>query len=144
MEENINIPSIPKQNNFTLLRMLCCFIVIYEHTVLLSNSSWVNLNLRFDAVNVFFILSGFWVTFSFLRSDNVIDYAIKRIRKIFPLYLTVVIGFALLLVCVSNLTVREYFTNIGFWKYLFANIFTLNFIHPNLPGVFNGAPVNGS
>ena len=44
----------------------------------------------------------------------------------------------------STLNAVSYFTDSGFWKYLAANISTLNFIHPDLPGVFNGEPVNGS
>ena len=111
---------------------------------MLTGSSGLNLNLRGEAVNVFFILSGFWVTFSCLRSASVKEYALKRFKKIFPLYWAVVIGFALLLVFESSISAGEYFTDSGFWKYLLANISTLNFIHPSLPGVFNGAPVNGS
>lgn len=92
----------------------------------------------------FFILSGFWVTRSFFTSDSIISFYKKRIKKIFPPYITIVLGSALLLSFLSQLSLLEYFSNNGFWKYLVANLSTLNFLHPDLPGVFNGEPVNGS
>ncbi|MBR1722186.1 MAG: hypothetical protein IJ727_06870 [Treponema sp.] len=114
-------PTVPKKNNFTLIRMLCCFIVIYEHSVGLSGSNWLNLGLSSAAVATFFILSDFWVTYSLLRSDLLADYAKKRFKKIFPLYWSVVIFFALVLVFTSSYSPIEYFTEAGFWKYLAAN-----------------------
>lgn len=144
MNNNFIKPLIPPNNNFSLLRFICCFIVIYEHTIILSKSTWIILNLREIAVDIFFIISGFWVTYSYLSSPNIKVYIFKRFKKIFPLYWTVVIGFAILLAFVSTLPINDYFLNNEFWKYFVVNFFTLNFIHPNLPGVFNGAPVNGS
>ena len=32
-----SLSKLPHKNNFTLLRMLCCFTVIYEHTVVLAH-----------------------------------------------------------------------------------------------------------
>ena len=55
-----------------------------------------------------------------------------------------VIFTAIILVFMSLLNPVAYFSNEEFWKYLVANISTMNFIHPNLPGVFNGEAVNGS
>ena len=137
-------PNMSKNNNFTILRMICCFIVIYEHYVCLRGLSWLNLNLRGSAVNIFFILSGFWVTFSLFRSKSLKEYFLKRYKKIFPLYWGVVIFSALFLSFASTLSLSEYFTNIHLYKYLIANLSTLNFIHPNLPGVFEGLPLNGA
>lgn len=137
--------SVPKDNAFNFLRLICALIVIYEHAVLLSeNGALPCFNLRGIAVNVFFILSGFWVTQSYLKSDSLKEYAKKRCKKIFPLYFTVVILSAFLLVFFSSLNAKEYFINSGFIKYLIANLSTLNFIHPTLPGVFEGLALGGS
>ena len=136
---------VPKENAFNFLRLICALIVIYEHSVLLSGSKILPcMGLREIAVNVFFILSGFWVTQSYLRSSSVKEYAKKRCNKIFPLYFTVVILSAILLVFFSNLSAKEYFTDSEFYKYLIANLTTLNFIHPTLPGVFEGLALGGS
>lgn len=68
---------VPKENAFNFLRLICALIVIYEHSVLLSGSKILPcMGLREIAVNVFFILSGFWVTQSYLRSSSVKEYVI--------------------------------------------------------------------
>lgn len=144
MSESFSLPQVPKDNAFNFLRLLCCFVVIYEHSVILSGISLPCLNLRGSAVNVFFILSGFWVTLSYLKSSSVKEYALKRCRKIFPQYWTVVVLSTVLLSSFSVLGLKEYFSNSGFFKYLIANILTLNFIHPSLPGVFEGMALGGS
>ncbi len=144
MRESFTLPQVPKDNAFNFLRLLCCLVVIYEHSVILSGISLPSLNLRGSAVNVFFILSGFWVTLSYFKSSSVKEYALKRCRKIFPQYWTVVVLSAVLLSSFSVLGVKEYFSNSGLYKYLIANILTLNFVHPSLPGVFEGMALGGS
>ena len=141
----MNSVDVPKNNAFNFIRLICALIVIYEHSVILTEVKVLPcLNLRSVAVNVFFILSGFWVTLSYLRSSSVKEYAKKRCNKIFPLYFTVVILSAILLVFFSNLSAKDYFTDSEFKKYLIANLTTLNFIHPTLPGVFEGLALGGS
>lgn len=140
----MNTSKLP-QNSFPFLRLLCALIVLYEHAVVLTGAENLPcLDLRGIAVNIFFILSGFWVTQSYLKSDSVKKYALKRCKKIFPLYFTVVILCAIFLVFLSSLSFKEYFLNSGFFKYLIANLSTLNFIHPTLPGVFEGMVLGGS
>ena len=93
---------------------------------------------------MFFILSGFWITISLFRSNSVKEYVVKRIKKIFPMYLIVIITFSILFYYFSNLSFSEYFTSSDYWKYLLCNVLTLNFIQPSLHNVFNNVPVNGS
>ena len=137
---------LPKKNAFNFLRLICCLVVIYEHVVVLSEAEFPAL-FRGVAVNIFFILSGFWVTQSYLRSSSVKEYFLKRCKKILPQYLLVVIASAMLLSSFSVYSSSQYFFSKDFLKYLVANISTLNFIHPKLPGVFAGigdSAVNGS
>ncbi len=136
--------NVSKNNAFNFLRLVCCLIVIYEHCVVLSGADFPCYDLRGIAVNVFFILSGFWVTQSFFKSGSIKEYAIKRFKKILPQYWLVVFVCAVGLSAFSVLPLREYFCGGVFYKYLAANIFTLNFIQPNLPGVFEGLALNGS
>ena len=46
----------------------------------------------------------------------------------------------------GELSIKEFFTNAETWKYLFWNCIFLNFMHPSLPGCFDGkfAAVNGA
>lgn len=144
-EDSVFLPVfVSKDNSFDFLRLLCCLIVVYEHCVVLSGIDLPCLNLRGIAVNVFFVLSGFWVAQSYLKSSSIKEYALKRCRKILPQYWTVVLAGAFFLSAFSQLPAREYFFNSGFFKYLAANISTLNFIHPTLPGVFEGLALDGS
>lgn len=69
----IVIPEIKKSNCFNAIRLFCCLIVIFEHAVVLTNT---NINLigggfRELAVDIFFIISGFWVTISLFRSNSI-------------------------------------------------------------------------
>lgn len=144
MFKELNVVTASKDNSFHFIRLFCCLCIIYEHSMFLSFSSFPVLEISSICVKVFFILSGFWVTISLLRSDSVKEYAVKRIKKILPPYFTVVIGFAILLCMFSTLSPKEYFSNAGFWKYLAANLTTLNFLHTSLPGVFEGLPLNGA
>ncbi len=64
--------------------------------------------------------------------------------RIFPQYALVVFASAVLLFSFSRLPFREYVSSVGLWKYLAANFCTLNFMHPNLPGVFEGMALGGS
>lgn len=141
---NFSIPEIKKNNNFHLIRLLCCLIVIYEHCCVLTNNSKLCINFRGEAVNVFFILSGFWVTISLLKVTSLKEYLRKRFFKIFPQYWFVVFFFSIFLCFFSKLTVKNYFFSIDYWKYLFANLSTLNFLKPRLPGVFIGLGANGA
>ena len=139
---------IPEKDNcFTAIRLFCSLIIIYEHCVVLAKLNYVNIDLSAFAVPIFFILSGFWVSISFLRSESISLYFIKRLKKIFPFYITVVLFSAILLSFVSKLSLEEYFKSKELYKYIFSNLLTLNFLQPSLPGTFEGIgneAVNGS
>ena len=143
-EALVSPANVSKRNAFNFLRLACCLVVIYEHCVVLSGADFPCYDLRGIAVNVFFILSGFWVSQSFFKSGSIKEYAIKRFKKILPQYWLVVFVCAVGLSAFSVLPLREYFCGGVFYKYLASNILALNFIQPNLPGVFEGLPLNGS
>ena len=68
------------------------------------------------------------------------------IRDSYPAYFTVVMLCAIGLVAVSSLNVADYFST-AWTKYVVANLLFLNFLHPTLPGVFEGnkiPEVNGA
>ena len=114
------IPEIKKSNCFNAIRLFCCLIVIFEHAVVLTNT---NINLigggfRELAVDIFFIISGFWITISLFRSSSIKEYCIKRITKIFPMYLIVIVSFSIIFFYFSDLSFSEYFASSDFWKYL--------------------------
>ena len=143
MKTQIELPTIPKENAFNAIRLLFCFIVLLMHVlgnVGISNKYFLDGHM---AVCGFFIISGFWVTKSYFNSENIKSFFVKRIKKILPMYYFSVIGFSIICCYFSNLQIGEYFGS-EYFKYLFWNSIFLNFMHPDLPGCFNGAAINGA
>jgi len=146
--DNIILPNLDslKDNSFNAIRLFCCLIVIIGHCFDISAThfrfrSLIDMHI---SVCIFFILSGFWVTKSFLSSQNLKEYAIKRIKRLLPLYYISVFLFAIICSSFSTLSIRQYFTSSLFWKYLFWNSCFLNFMCPSLPGVFENVAINGA
>lgn len=141
-------PDISKENSFDFLRLLFAFSVFVAHFHALTGSfiiSWPITSIV--GVAGFFVISGFLITRSYYRCSGLWDYANKRIRRIVPAYVLVVLACACLLSLLSQLPLSEYFTEKDWYKYLLANLSFLNFLQPTLPGVFADNPiqaVNGS
>ncbi|MFG5777012.1 acyltransferase family protein [Comamonas sp. J-3] len=94
----------------------------------------------------FFSISGFLVTQSWLSDPNAFRFAWRRILRIWPALITVVLLSTLILgPIVTNLTVFDYFAHRATWDYLRTLIMEIHF---PLPGVFTnnpgGSSVNGS
>ena len=148
--ENKELLNISKNNCFNAIRFICAIIVVIRHCFDLNliTDKYIYLFDSHVAVCIFFIFSGFWVTKSLICSKNVLDFYKKRIRKIFPLYIITILFFTFICSFYSNLSLLDFYRNIGVYKYLFWNIITLNFIAPNLPGVFVSNPytsaINGA
>jgi len=99
------------------------------------------------AVGAFFGLSGFLVYASYKRHKKCSTFLLSRAKRILPSYWFIVLFCAFSLCAISTLDCGQYFTDIRFWKYIAANMLFLNFLQPELPGVFsdnNIAVVNGS
>lgn len=139
-----------RENNFDLLRLLFAATVCLVHSYNLSNfqplSSIPGILSSTVAVKAFFVVSGFLIFMSCERAKSLGDYAIKRARRIYPAYFTIVMLCAIGLLAVSSKSAHDYFTA-DWLKYVAANLGFLNFLHPSLPGVFEGnrlAAVNGA
>ncbi|MEF8716475.1 MAG: acyltransferase family protein [Candidatus Accumulibacter necessarius] len=113
------------ENNFDLLRLLFAGTVCLVHAYELSGFSELAVISQVlssgMAVKGFFVLSGFLIFMSFERSTSLSSYAMKRIRRIYPAYFTVVMLCAFGMVAVSSHSVTEYFS--GTWvRYVIANL----------------------
>lgn len=133
-----------KNNNYDLLRLIFALNVFFVHASVLSKSeSLLFLESLFNsqiAVAGFFVVSGFFIFMSYEKTDNIILYVLKRIRRICPPYFFVVCFFAFFCFAFSTFPIQQYFS-LDLVKYLIANLFFLNFLHPSLPGVFTTNPV---
>ncbi|MCF8057547.1 MAG: acyltransferase [Desulfocapsa sp.] len=139
MLQNNPAVDIPHKNNFDLLRLLLALNVFLCH---LGEVSWVKtffpLNRIFNstlAVDCFFVVSGFLIFRSFDRSSSTLSYLDKRVRRIYPAYVTAVLMGAFLLPWLTGLATDLYFSH-DWLRYLFSNLIFLNFLQPTLPEMF--------
>ncbi len=141
------IHPLDRDNNMGLARYIMALGVLIAHFNLLCGADYPWVISSANCVGCFFALSGFVLGKSLLKGQSFGNYCERRAWRIFPSYFFVVIVCALLLVCFSTLSPKEYFANAGFWKYLGANLSFINWLWPTLPGVFDGfdiPAVNGS
>jgi len=133
------------------LRLLLAFIVVCSHIVVLSGSPSLQPFSVFFPSNLavcgFFIISGLLISSSYFRDPRLAVYLQKRARRLLPAYISVVLLCATLLVFVSKYPPAEWFFSKEWWQYIISNLLFLNFLQPNLPGVFQHNPetvVNGA
>lgn len=138
--------AIKPTNNFDFLRLVFACGVFVFHAVILSNiwaGSAIEPALAYIAeisIQGFFIISGMLVYGSLVNSNGIKDYFGKRIRRLYPAYFIVILAPAII-----SLILTGQFTNV--LRYLGANLAFLNFLEPNLPGLFEGqrhSAVNGA
>lgn len=126
-------------NNFDLLRFLLASVVFLVHAHVLSGEPQLAFLADYFssdyAVKAFFVVSGFLIFQSHDRSHSLRDYFGKRVRRIYPAYFAIVLICAVGGMALTTLPTGEYLTG-GLAAYLVANLTFLNFLAPDLPGVF--------
>lgn len=130
-------------NRFDFLRLLFASVVFIYHIVVLAQlnlgeAQWVQLAEL--SIQCFFVISGTLVYGSFIRSQTTKVYAKKRVRRLLPAYLVVI-----LVPSVIALFLTGHLAYV--LRYLGWNSLFLNFMQPTLPGVFEGnhiTAVNGA
>ena len=139
-----------KENNFDSLRFLFAFIVLLVHAHVLSGSGSLavlsGVLSSEIAVKSFFVVSGFLIFMSFERSSSTKSYFSKRVKRIYPAYVFIILVAACFGLFLSTFGWTDYFS-FQLLKYLLSNLIFLNFLQPNLPGVFDSnllQAVNGA
>jgi peptidoglycan/LPS O-acetylase OafA/YrhL len=139
----------PRSNGFDLVRLVAAVAVIVGHSYPLTGHAtpgFLGSHMGTIAVKAFFITSGFLIARSWLSEPDILAFARKRLLRIMPALIVVVLLTLLVLgPLVSQLGPWAYFHKHGAFHYLW-NI--LMFPIYDLPGVFehNTYPiaVNGS
>jgi peptidoglycan/LPS O-acetylase OafA/YrhL len=137
-------------NNISLLRLLFAYSVALSHAaVLLGGDDLLLLRKILNseaAVQGFFILSGGLVVASYERLRNPAIFYRRRLSRIFPAYALAVLIFAACSIGDAVLSGRM--ISLGqIAGYLAANLTTLNFLQPEIDGVFAANPyatINGA
>ncbi|RCW80165.1 acyltransferase family protein [Phyllobacterium bourgognense] len=126
-----------RANNFDFVRFLAAFLVIWGHSAALLGlpitSMW-GVAISEMGVMIFFVLSGYLITESWLRDPRLVPFFLKRSLRIFPaLIVCVIICACLIGPIVTSLPIEDYFFSPGFAEF-FKNIALLP--RYSLPGVF--------
>lgn len=139
-----------RDNNFDLLRLVFAGSVFLWHLYVLSLAPALEVLTLFVSSNIavkgFFVISGYLVMMSHGNSSSVREYGEKRLRRIYPAYAAVVLACAVAGAFFTTLPLAEY-ASADLARYLAANLVFLNFLAPNLPGLFEGqtyTEVNGA
>src|SRR4051794_30245974 len=141
---------------FNLLRLSAAMAVLFSHSFELAPSAgWPEPLRHFSggqttiggtAVYIFFIISGFLVTASYQKSQDVLDFVLKRALRVLPALAIVIVLTAFVLgPIMTTLPLTDYFSAEKFRSYLLN---ALTFGEDSLAGVFEDLPakasVNGS
>ncbi len=132
-------------NNFNLLRLLAASQVVYMHSVAhlhLPYRLWLHLTIaQFPGVAAFFVISGFLVSDSFLRSD-IRSFFFKRALRIYPALIVNIFTLDMLLWWAGGLTIASWFYYVvGYFPLyaatassMFAYVESARWIAFHLPG----------
>ena len=137
-------------DNFLLLRFIAASMVIYGHAPAISGGGgpkdlfiWLRWGTYSGsiAVDIFFIVSGFLITGSFVRRRNVVDFIWARILRIMPAYTVCVTLCALVFgALLTQLSLSIYLQEPGTTGYILKNVRLGLDLAWDLPGVFQNNP----
>jgi peptidoglycan/LPS O-acetylase OafA/YrhL len=124
-----------RRNNFDIVRLTLALVVVLFHLPAVSQSDSLGVLERFCsgelAVQGFFAISGFLIFASWERATSLRDYCIKRAARILPGY------WLATALCVA---IAFWYRSFHVGSFLLANLTFLNFLHPQIDGVFDEAP----
>jgi peptidoglycan/LPS O-acetylase OafA/YrhL len=132
-------------NAFDLLRLAAALLVVVGHSWVLTGHEdpltfLSGTNAGDLGVGVFFLLSGYLVSSSWLSDPSLKRFAARRALRIYPAYALVVLALTFLLgPLVTTLPVGEYIASGGTWRYLLGNL-SIFHVQFDLPGVFAANP----
>ena len=146
---------VDRNNNFNLLRLIGASLVIFGHSYAAygpqGSRDWINAHVPILSagqlgVQIFFVISGFLVSQSFVNRPHVYEFLVARVLRIFPGLIVALAGTVLLGAWVTTLPVSQYVSDGRVWDYFLRN--AMLDLRWELPGVFenNSFPrvVNGS
>ncbi|MCH9754125.1 MAG: acyltransferase [Alphaproteobacteria bacterium] len=139
-----------KDNNFDIMRLVAAWMVLYSHAFALYDDS---LDVFVTSINyspcsgialhIFFVISGYLITQSYLYRKNIKIFTVSRLLRLLPALIVVVLLSTFVIgAIVTTKNLQEYFTDIDTYKYLNCIlIFPLKY---TLPGVFENNPYRGA
>jgi peptidoglycan/LPS O-acetylase OafA/YrhL len=130
-----------QKNNFDLIRLIAASLVIFSHAFGICGME--DPVLRFTgtlaggqvAVYIFFLISGYLITASWLRRPELIPFFEKRILRIYPALITVLLlSIFVFGPLITQLSLRDYFSNPTTYTYLInLSLWKMQYA---LPGIY--------
>ncbi len=114
-----------RQNNFDFIRFAAATLVWFGHCFTLYdyNAPIRALGLQVWGVHIFFIISGYLVTWSYLRHINWRVFVKNRVLRIYPgLAVTVLWGTFLVGPLITLFSLHDYFSSRDLWQRFFSCI----------------------
>ena len=134
------------KNNFDIFRLVFATLVLITHSYSLTglpehdflyNMTSGQISCSSLGVKGFFIISGYLIFQSVLLSKNWVDYIIKRILRIYPAYIAVLIFAIILGFFISDLSANQYFSDHSTRAYFFSNLAMFLPLHYQIDHVFS-------
>lgn len=149
-----------RDNGFNLVRLVAALGVVVHHAYLLAPVAAGDdpisrllkpaTNLGLLMVGVFFLISGFFITRSWMHDPSLLRFAVRRCARIFPgLAATVLLSTLVAVLFFSGPEADSLFSQ-GTWQYILSNISLhgLRYAIPDaewqIAGVLGGQHLNGS
>lgn len=128
--------------NFDLMRLIAALLVVVSHTFPLAGEPPVRIwgveDLGALGVSIFFVISGYLVTASYVRDPRA--YLWKRVLRIEPGLIASLVVTVALLAFVTTAPAAEYWPAAGLYVLRNALLYPATY---ELPGVFQAAPMAG-
>jgi peptidoglycan/LPS O-acetylase OafA/YrhL len=140
------------RNNLDFVRFVLAVAVILSHSYALlqfaeplSHLTRGQLNLGELSVNWFFVISGFLITHSWLRSKSTLDYFKKRVLRIYPGFIETIAFCVLIVAPLASPSIRHHFVSDVHPLKVAGQMLILRFHEPQNVFASNPSPtVNGS
>jgi peptidoglycan/LPS O-acetylase OafA/YrhL len=142
-----------RRDNYLLLRHIAAALLIYSHSYALATAAKGQSDVIAAllpgfyggkvAVLLFFAISGFLVTNSYLRQPHLLRFVAARVLRIYPAYVICLIATVLVTgLFFTRLPLREFFASAVTWNYLWHNL-GLTGLHYTLPGAYDASGYPG-
>ncbi len=137
------------KNNFDFLRLVFAIFVIITHSYPLTGipeNDFLNgitlgqLNFSNVGVHGFFVISGYLIFQSMMRSRNWKDFMMRRVLRIYPAYACAVLISVLVGLVVAERGLVQYFTDRSVHAYLIKDLLFITPGRNSIAGVFEHNP----
>lgn len=141
-----------KNNNFNLIRLILSVTVILTHCFWVAEGvtksdplmKYMHMTLGDLAVLIFFVISGFLISKSYLENQDPIYFIKSRILRIYPAVITVTILTVIMGFYLTQVNYKDYFLSKQVFSFLYKNCLLIFDIRERIGfNIFGSNPLGG-